>query len=545
MTTKKTPSPHTQIKHVLDDLGIQCEYSVDAIAESKAWLVSPGIDDPELTDLTALPFVTIDNPDSRDLDQALHIQADDDGYLLHYALADAAYYVRPGSALFQEALSRGATFYTPLIAAPMLPVNLSEGLVSLNPGVDRRALIFELTIDTDGEVTRCSVLRGRIHSHAKLNYGGVQAWLNDEAECSEKWHASLRLLKSLGECLIKASERRGVIPFDRQETAIQTSKDASRFSIGARKRYRTEKYNEQLSLICNMQGAQLLLGLSGYSDALQAVYRVHEAPLKQKTAQLRKTLSDFAAKQTSPDIWQWQAGQSLADYVAQLPAGEQNKRRVRSVQRQIMQAQRASSFQPDAGEHHALKAASYARFSSPMREIVGIFTHKELLEAMMADTGIPDDSPVASQDDFAHGQVGDETDSESRNEADEALREAVISAANGSRRLQRQVDKRIELLALHDVFDEELNADVTVEHVGTIMGFRSDRLYISLDSMAIDIKIYQKDLQHQYSTRYAIDNISAVPDDDTCPQWLLGDAVRISLYAFDAERNRFVFHLFQ
>ena len=79
---------------------------------------SPGIDDDNLEDLTALPFVTIDHDDSKDLDQALYIDRSDNGYRIFYALADGAYYVRPGSALFDEALRRGASFYLPGLCSP-------------------------------------------------------------------------------------------------------------------------------------------------------------------------------------------------------------------------------------------------------------------------------------------------------------------------------------------------------------------------------------------------------------------------------------------
>src|SRR5262249_37166053 len=104
----------------------------------------PGIGDASLVDLLHLPFVTIDNDDSRDLDQALAITKSSygRGYIVWYALADASFYVRPRTALFREALKRGASFYLPGLVIPMLPRRLSEGLISLNEGQPRRALVF-------------------------------------------------------------------------------------------------------------------------------------------------------------------------------------------------------------------------------------------------------------------------------------------------------------------------------------------------------------------------------------------------------------------
>ena len=111
----KIPAAENFILETLDSLELHTEHSNKAMSEADHWLANPGHDDPTLDDLTALPFVTIDNPDSRDLDQALYIEETADGYRLRYALADAAYYVRPGSALFDEALQRGAIFYLSLI----------------------------------------------------------------------------------------------------------------------------------------------------------------------------------------------------------------------------------------------------------------------------------------------------------------------------------------------------------------------------------------------------------------------------------------------
>ena len=123
---------------------VAAEHALDPVfppaveSEVEELLKDPGISDPELVDLTALPFVTIDGPGTRDLDQAVHIAKDGDGWMVRYALADPSWCVRPGTALFDEALRRGATYYLPGLAIPMLPRALSEGIVSLNQRADRR-----------------------------------------------------------------------------------------------------------------------------------------------------------------------------------------------------------------------------------------------------------------------------------------------------------------------------------------------------------------------------------------------------------------------
>lgn len=541
-------TPVQLIHTALQRLGIALEHTPESRAETRHWLQNDGLDDPNLADLTHLPFVTMDNEDSRDLDQALYIErikteghaeraseskstgdgagtdagtgtGTGEGYRVFYALADASYYIRPGSALFDEALQRGTTYYTPILAAAMLPVELSEGLISLNPDVRRRSLVFDMTTDATGKVTRCHIHRAIIQSRAKLSYEGVQAWLDGHQKPvpPQSYHASLRLLKELGIKLIAASERRGVIRFDRTETSIKLVGSPAQFQATLNTRYDTERYNEQLSLMCNMQGAELLLGLAGVSDVVQAVFRIHEAPLRKNLNRLKDTLDALADAFPDSDQWRWQQEQTLADYVEGLPGDPGNRRRVRAVQRQIMMAQRGSTFTPEPGEHHALKACSYARFSSPMREIVGIFTHKELLEALS----------------------GGRFD----NDADHALREQIIEAANTSRQRQRQLDKQIEFATLLSLFSAELGNTRAQWHNGTIMGLRADKLYINLDDMALEVKVYRNDLETALSAGYTMDDISARPDTTSAPVWMLGQGVQLRINLYDEARSRFVFDM--
>jgi len=527
----QNPTPQALIADSLESLKIQVEHDAQCLQESQYWLEHTGLDDPELTDLTTLPFVTIDNPDSRDLDQALLIEKDDSGYRVRYALADASYYVRPGSALFREALARGTTFYTPIMAAPMLPIELSEGLISLNPNVERRALVFDMQVNESGTTRRTSIVRAKIRSQAKLSYASVQDWLNKDAVQStstdtppiakesveNSYDDSLRLLKELGIKLIAAAEERGIVKFDRTETYIRVRDQPPSFDTSVRKRYETERYNEQISLMCNMQGAEMLLVLDGASDVLQAIFRVHDAPLRKSLKRLRETLELFSNHQVKPEQWRWLPKQTLAEYLNSLPKADAYKRKVKAVQRQIMQAQRGSNYEPVASEHHALKATSYARFSSPMREIVGIFTHKELLEAL-------------------GGRAVE-------NQIDEKLRDAVIESATQARQKQRQLDKKIEFAAISQLFSTELITPENEAHSGTIIGMKKDRLYINLDDSAVDIKMYRDNLNQIFSTQYEISAAIAVPTSETAPNWELGQAVIVSLVDYNREKKRFSFDL--
>ncbi len=434
-----------RLQRIVNRLGLDAPYPDAVEAETAAWQQAPGIDDPSLRDLTALPFVTIDNHDSRDLDQAMFIAPAKSGVILSYALADASYYVRAGSALFREALRRGASFYLPHVSYPMLPRALSEDLVSLNPDVDRRALVLRMTLDRDGACTRTEVVRARIRSAAKLTYPGVQRYYDGDPTLADApFTETLELLRTIGLQRIAAARARNAVQYRR----------------GAR--LDVERYNEQVSLLCNVEGARMLADASG-NPAVQAVFRVHPSPPPER-------LSEFAALTRlvatahglDPRRWVWDPDAPLADYLDGLP---ENDRVSRAIHHQAVMTNVRSTFDITPSQHYGVAADQYARFSAPMREIVGIYTHKEALE-LLAD--------------------GPATD-------DEAIRDEVVRAGNRSKALQKRLDKDVQKLALDDLF----NTDVETAHknrpwrLGTVIGVTPTRSYVALDDPDLEVKLYE------------------------------------------------------
>ena len=541
-----------------------------------------------LVDLLAIPFVTIDNPGSRDLDQALHIERERHHgrrsstatsaslhtlppatrYRVRYALADAAHFVRPGSALFEAALHRGASYYAPGRVAPMLPRLLSEDLVSLGPGVERRALVFDMLLDTDGRLLSSAIVRARIRSRAQLTYRGVQAFLDGEPRADEPigepWADSLRLLRRVGTLLTARGRARGVVPFDRREARIEiapaTTQRPSRFVASERERLDVEEWNAQLSLLCNAEGAALLAGFDaqavgagegeegeeggeeggegeesdeskgrgraevaadarpGWRNGLEPIYRVHAAPAPSSLRELRERLDAWADALGLDERFRWSKAQSLADFVDALPTDPRQSGRVRAVQRQILVIQRASEFSAEPGRHHALAVPGYARFSSPMREIVGIHVHRELIEALSG---------------------GSERRASAR---DEALRSAVIESSNAARRRQKALDKHIGFAVIADLLEADLEHDPVPAHRGTVLGVRggsSRHLYIGIDDLALDLKVDAEDLRRRHGTDYRFEDFRAVPLDLAKSRFFLGDAVDLRAAGYDEARERF------
>jgi ribonuclease R len=495
--------------------------------EARDYRQATGIDDPSLQDLTDLPFITIDNRDSRDLDQALYISRDGDGYLLYYALADASYYVRPGSALFAEALSRGASFYLPGLTLPMLPRLLSEDLISLNQRQNRRSLVFRMHLDREAACIGTELIRARICSARKLSYPGVQRYYDDPGGSGyrgEPWQESLDLLREVGKLRIAEARRRNVVLYHRSELEIHLAKERKLgFTIASTERLDVERYNEQISLLCNVEGARLMAA-AGDQRHVQPVFRVHPEPPDAALASLAAMTAALTRLHLlEPDVWRWRGpgSEPLADYLDRLPRYGRFRRLSRAIERQARMLNERSTFEDEPAPHHGIGAPFYARFSSPMREIVGIFTHKEALELLTGPAGAP---PA---------------------EHDIELREQVLDAGNRAKEVQRQLTKQAHRLVLDRLLDQELSRPEAQRrrYRGTIMGLTGSRLYVQLDDPAVDIKVYVADLEKQLRCELSLDRseIALAPDRDRCPPLRTGDPIVVVVSGFSQRRNRWRF----
>lgn len=546
-------SPASVVYQILAEKALDPNHPDACEQEAREWLLNPGHDTPGLSDLTHLPFVTIDNEDSRDLDQALYISKDQtDQICIHYALADAAYYVRPGTAIFREAIRRAVTYYVPGLSVPMLPRALSEDLVSLNPNVVRRALLFRITVNTNGESINTDVSRVLIRSQAKLAYQKVQElYDNLELGKAHPYHTasygqSLLNLQEVGQRRILHAQRRDVIDYNRSEPRVTVSNTPpAGFAIELRQRCDCEKYNEQVSLLCNMEGARLLEQLQHNDNTvIHSIFRVHSPPLTERLTELRQSLSQLCDAHGLDDQWRWQAGQPLADYLAALPvqsntagtaAGNTNASNTdkdqgakafairMAIERMILLTNRASFFSDEPGPHHALGVQSYARFSSPMREIAGIFTHKELLEALNLEQA-------------------------NRKQHDEQLQDTIVKAANASKRLQKELDHEFHLKAIETYFHRDLLSPLAERPVrqATVMGMRSGKIYVTIDGFGADVKLYLDDLGKRFNTRYQVTGVLAVPKatsstvSSNAPTFKIGDRLSLRLLHHDQGNRRFV-----
>ncbi len=516
-------------KHSLNPL-----FPDDVMKEVDEILANPGLAESSLVDMEHLAFCTIDGAGTRDLDQALYIETSEchneqSNYKVYYALADASYYVRPGTSLFNEALNRGASYYLPGLMIPMLPRALCEGLISLNENVIRRAMVFELELDSSGFCINTHIFRARIKSRAKLSFDKVQMFLErgDAALIGDTaLEKSLQLLKTVGELRLKLADERSIVRYRRHEMNVKLGPDGCRYTILDRLRNDVEQYNEQLSLLCNVEGARFLSKEDTNDDHIQPIYRVHPSPPQSAVSAFESLLESLIElHQLDPGLWHWcQNGrQTLADYLKNLPETGPLSRIAQAIHRQAIMINVRSSFSDEAARHYGVGADVYARFSAPMREIVGVFLHKEVVEKRL------ETSPDLS-----------------KNEDDE-LRDTIIKVSNQSKTLQRKVTHEGNRLVLNQLFQDDLQDTGTPIpiHKGTVMGIEKQKLYVLLDYPKIEVKVYISYLESMLNTKLRLDDEKVTLYQHDQVYVRLGDMVSLYVKEKDPVHDRWVLLLDQ
>jgi ribonuclease R len=528
--TPPSDSARDAVLRILDELGLPPDFPPEVEAEVHEILRASSLDDPSLLNLDALPFVTIDGPDSRDLDQALFLErvppdADDGAlYLVHYAIADAAYFVRPGTALFREALRRGASYYVPGRVVPMLPPALSEGLVSLNPDGPRRAVVFSSRLDEAGRCLSTVISRARIHSRAKLSFPQVQRFLDGEDPSLDglPFSESLRLLSVVGHLRMLDQELRQVVRYRRVEVEIFLSHGRDALMAVVASRGEVERFNEQLSLLCNSEGGRLL-SQDTVGPTVQGIYRAHPAPPASRMAEFEAQIVGLVARHDLDDGWRWRrdSDRGLSDYLAALPENGPLWRVAVAIQRQAVTTNLRSSYTDEPASHHGVGARPYARFSAPMREIVGVFVHKELMEKLGYQPPLPDDQ-------------------------DEALRQAVIAAASRARELQGTLDARINRLVIERLLARDLALPPAERpaRCASVLSVSATKVHVRLDDPPLDLKLYRTDLEASLRVRLRLSEDGVALDDELgATRLLVGSAIWLRVTRFDGPRDRWILEL--
>ena len=234
------------------EFGLPEEFPADALAEARA-AVARDIGRAGREDATDLPFVTIDPPGAKDLDQALLVQRAGSGFRVHYAIADLGAFVVPDGALDAEVRKRGQTLYLPDGNVPLHPPVLSEGAASLLPGQTRPSVLWTFECGPDGEPVEVRVRRAVVRSTAQFDYEGVQAQFDAGTP-----HPSIEALPDFGRLRRERAAERGAVELQLPEQEIVPNGDGD-WKLAVRPRADVDSWNAEISLLTGMSAAKVML----------------------------------------------------------------------------------------------------------------------------------------------------------------------------------------------------------------------------------------------------------------------------------------------
>ena len=359
--------PGLEIDVAIRSHGIPWEWPDAVLAEASALEAEPRESDKlHRIDLRELPFVTIDGEDARDFDDAVYCEKRSSGWRLWVAIADVSHYVRPGSALDEEAANRGNSVYFPEKVVPMLPEALSNGLCSLKPAVDRLAMVCEMELSRVGDITRYHFYEAVIHSHARLTYTQVGEVLEkgSHPDVDKQRVPDLERLHSLYQVLRQAREERGAIDFETVETRIIFDEQRKIDSIVPVVRNDAHKLIEECMLCANVATASFF-----EANSLPILYRVHDGPTEEKLENLRSFLGELGLELAGGPKPTPLHYQHLLQQVA-----ERDDAHV--IQVMLLRSLSQAVYQPENRGHFGLHYPAYAHFTSPIRRYPDLLVHR-------------------------------------------------------------------------------------------------------------------------------------------------------------------------
>ncbi|MFL6784551.1 MAG: ribonuclease R family protein, partial [Sphingomicrobium sp.] len=375
--------------------GLRAEFAQEAIDEAHRVAKTPlG----EREDLTHLPIVAIDPEDARDHDDAIWAEPDGEGgWNAIVAIADVSFYVRPGSELDREARARGNSVYFPDRVVPMLPEELSADICSLKEGADRAALACHLKIGKDGALQEWRFSRAKVRIAANIAYEDAQAAMDAAGEerievssptCAmppvegrvphELVDKALKPLWACWRALFAARQKRDPLELDLPERRVILDEKGRIMSIAPRDRLDAHRLVEDYMIAANVAAARAL-----EAKKAPVMYRVHEAPSREKLVALKDYLKTFGVEFALGQVIKPGTFNRIIERVGDGDGREE-------VMEQLLRTQMQARYGPERLGHFGLALATYAHFTSPIRRYADLLVHRSLVDAYkLGDGGLP------------------------------------------------------------------------------------------------------------------------------------------------------------
>ncbi|WP_455007534.1 ribonuclease R [Neisseria sicca] len=440
-------------------------------------------------DLRDLPLVTIDGETARDFDDAVFAEKIGRNYRLVVAIADVSHYVRPDDAIDTDAQERSTSVYFPRRVIPMLPENLSNGICSLNPDVERLCMVCDMVITYAGNIKEYRFYPAVMRSHARLTYNQVWDWISDDLD--HPYKAQIDTLYKLFKILQKKRFERGAVEFESVETQMLFDDNGKIEKIVPVVRNDAHKLIEECMLAANVCAAEFLM-----KNKHTALFRNHLGPTPEKLATLREQLGLLGLQLGGGD------NPTPKDYAA---LAEQFKGRPDAELLQVMmlRSMQQAVYEPHCDGHFGLAYEAYAHFTSPIRRYPDLTVHRAIKAALNQQTYTPNKSWQA---------LGVHT-SFCERRADDA---------------SRDVENWLKTYYMRDKVGEIFE--------GKISGMTNFGLFVTLDGIHIDGLVHISDLGEDYFNFRP--EIMAIEGERSGIRFNMGDKVSVRVARADLDTSK-------
>ena len=493
-------------KAILYGRNVRLEFPPEVLEEARAY-DNATIDQAEAAhrmDLRAIPIFTIDSAETKDIDDAISLQKlENGGYELGVHIADVSHYVRPGSALDNEAYERATSIYYADKVIPMLPTQLSNGICSLNQGEERLAFSCLMRLDEQGNISSYKFVKTVICSRVKGVYKEINTLLAPEegadlSELQAKYAAVADQLPVMDELYRKRMElrkKRGGMDIESTEAKFIMDENGRCIDIVKRERGTSECMIEEFMLLANQCAAN-----AGRTNKVPFVYRVHEAPDAEKMEKLSATLlaCGLNAKFKNPIPTQLELAALLDEtrgQPIQIP-----------VHTGILRSMQKARYAPQPLGHYGLVLADYAHFTSPIRRYPDLAIHRILSELLLGAS--------ANQLNADFGEFAQRASEQSSKQEVAAVR------------IERDVEDLYKAEYMHSRLGEV--------YMGTVAGITPRGIFVELENT---VEGFVPAAQLCKGEPQVIDGVSML-DPLTGRSWMLGTSMKIRVAGADVALGR-------
>jgi ribonuclease R len=500
--------PEVQVQSIVFRYGLTTSFPEPVHQEIARGAFAVGEDEiAARTDLRSLPIVTIDGEQARDFDDAVCARKINGHYELLVSIADVAHYVKPASALDQEAYRRGTSVYFPDRAIPMLPEALSNGICSLNPKEDRLTKTVAIEINGKGEVVHSRFFNSVIRSHERMTYTAVRRILVDkDSDMLERYRnlmEQFKLMEELALLMNETRKARGNLDFDLPEAEIILDIQGTPENIVRAERNIAHRIIEEFMIAANEAVACYLK-----AQNLPLLYRVHEGPdveALEAIAPLLLSLGYRLPMKRDP---------ITPLEVQRLLESCRGKPAEKVINHVLLRAMKQARYQPENIGHFGLASSCYTHFTSPIRRYPDLTVHRMLDRAMQGDKLKPNE----------------------RDDLDRYLQEAGNYTSERERIAMDAEREMVDLKKAQFMMDK-----LGEEFTGVITSLANFGFFVELDAYFVEglvrLSTLTDDDYHYYEKEYVIKGSRHGR------KFCLGDSVRIKVVRINAFRSEIDFEL--